>query len=145
MGFSSGPTGADLLGTVLERYPDDVDTALGEWEKTLRPSIADFQQSAFDQRAIVVMDDERQIGMRRLVTRMRSLPLVRPVLNKVTPMKLGGLKGADIVGTALATLSLDPPNTPQTGPPSFPPLPERSRLRCALRARLHLSSSTFRR
>jgi 2-polyprenyl-6-methoxyphenol hydroxylase-like FAD-dependent oxidoreductase len=108
MGVSAGLAGADLLGTVLERYPVDVDAALGEWEQTMRPYIADYQRSAFTQRPIFVMDDRRQIGLRRLVTRLRTVPVVRSVLDKVIPMNLGGLKSADIVGTALTTLSLDP-------------------------------------
>lgn len=74
MGVSSGLAGADLLGTVLERHPDDIDTALDEWEKTLRPYIADYQHSAFNQCPIFVMDDERQIGLRRLATRLRTVP-----------------------------------------------------------------------
>jgi 2-polyprenyl-6-methoxyphenol hydroxylase-like FAD-dependent oxidoreductase len=116
MGVSSGLAGADLLGTLLERHPDDIDTALDHWETTMRPYIDDYQHSAFTQRAIFVMDDDRQIGMRRLVTRLRSLPVVGRVLDKVMPMNLGGLKSADIVGNALTTLSLDPPNaTPKDG------------------------------
>jgi 2-polyprenyl-6-methoxyphenol hydroxylase-like FAD-dependent oxidoreductase len=108
MGVSAGLAGADLLGTVLERHPADVDAALGEWEQTMRPYIADYQRSAFTQRPIFVMDDGRKIGLRRLVTRLRTVPLVRSVLDKVMPMNLGGLKSADIVGTALTTLSPDP-------------------------------------
>ena len=111
MGVSSGLAGSDLLGTVLERHPDDVDTALDEWETTMRPYIADYQKSAFTQRSIFVMDDDRQIGLRRLMCRLRSIPLTRRLLDKVMPVDVGGLKGADIVGTALTTLSLDPPDT----------------------------------
>jgi hypothetical protein len=48
--------------------------------------------------------------MRRLFTRLRSHPLTRRVLDKLMPVNLGGLKGADIVGNALTTLSPHPPN-----------------------------------
>ena len=76
----------------------------------MRPYIADYQKSAFTQRSIFVMDDDRQIGLRRLMGRLRSIPLTRRLLDKVTPVDVGGLKGADIVGTALTTLSVDPRN-----------------------------------
>jgi hypothetical protein len=33
MGVSSGLAGADLLGTMVERHPDDLDTALTGWER----------------------------------------------------------------------------------------------------------------
>lgn len=116
MGVSSGLAGADLLGTVLERHPGDIDAALGEWEQTMRPYIADYQHSAHTQRPIFVMDDRRQIGLRRLVTRLRTFPLVRRVLDTVMPMDLAGLKGADIVGSALTTLSLDQSNRTAVAP-----------------------------
>ncbi len=108
MGVSSGLTGAELLGTVLERHPGDIDTALGEWEQTMRPYIDHYQHSAFDQRKIFVMDTQNQIRARRAMTWLRQYKLGRRILDKVMPLgPTGGAqdpKSADIVGTALAAL-----------------------------------------
>ncbi|GAA3358140.1 FAD-dependent monooxygenase [Saccharopolyspora gregorii] len=70
MGVSAGFTGADLLGAVLERHPDDVERALGEWETMLRPHIERFQRNAFEQRKIFVADSRRQILLRRAMPKL---------------------------------------------------------------------------
>ena len=47
MGATSALAGADALGLMLAKHPDDVETALSAWENKLRPAITDFQQSAY--------------------------------------------------------------------------------------------------
>ncbi|MEV4471320.1 FAD-dependent monooxygenase [Nonomuraea sp. NPDC049504] len=42
-GSSLAIGGADLLGTVLQRYPDDIRAALREWEAELRPEVEERQ------------------------------------------------------------------------------------------------------
>lgn len=39
MGATSGLAGANLLGQALQKYPDDSDYALNQWEQILRPKI----------------------------------------------------------------------------------------------------------
>jgi 2-polyprenyl-6-methoxyphenol hydroxylase-like FAD-dependent oxidoreductase len=50
MGASAAMAGADFLGTVLQRHPDDIERALTEWERSLRPSMDYYQEYGIKQR-----------------------------------------------------------------------------------------------
>jgi len=67
MGVTAGLIGADLLGAALERRPDDVERALDEWERALRPAIADYQQIGVDQQTLFVPENRRQIVLRHVI------------------------------------------------------------------------------
>ncbi|ACU38448.1 FAD-dependent monooxygenase [Actinosynnema mirum] len=64
MGASTGMAGADLLGTLLQRHPDDVGAALAEWEARLRPYVEGQQESALTDRLLFVAGDEREHALR---------------------------------------------------------------------------------
>ncbi|WP_243794567.1 FAD-dependent monooxygenase [Saccharopolyspora gloriosae] len=106
MGASAGLAAADVLAAALERHPDDVNTALGEWERALRPSIEGYQASADEQRKIFVMDDRLEIWLRRLVPKLSKTRLGMRLAQRIMPDMAGtnALKDADLVGAALDTL-----------------------------------------
>lgn len=92
MGATSGLAGADLLGLTLQRHPGDLETALSEWERKLRPAIADFQQSAFPMRMIFTQTSAREqrshhrsLGLRKLMFR---LPLLKQLLARTRHFRL---------------------------------------------------------
>lgn len=102
MGVSSGLAGADLLGTMLERHPDDLEAALTQWERGLRPYITRYQDGAPDDRRIFVVDNRAQILLRTLIPALGKSRLGKRLTERV--MKVDDIvkhKGADIVGEIL--------------------------------------------
>lgn len=67
MGVSSALAGADLLGTMLEQNPDDLESVLAEWERGMRPYVAYYQKSGVEDRAFFVPDSKLQLLVRRLL------------------------------------------------------------------------------
>ncbi|MEU8632573.1 FAD-dependent monooxygenase [Amycolatopsis sp. NPDC048633] len=82
MGVSAGLCGADLLGTMLERHPVDVERALTEWETQLRPSIKAWQECAGPMRILFNPDGRREVLKRRLTARGRTYPIIGPVIRR---------------------------------------------------------------
>ncbi len=110
MGVSAGFAGADLLGTMLERHPDDIEAALGEWERVLRPYLEHYQDKAIDQRRIFVMDNRFQIMVRRALPLLSRTKLGKRFADRVIDTAdIIEFKNADIVGKVLRDL-------PPTGP-----------------------------
>lgn len=110
MGVSIGFAGADLLGTMLERHPDDIDAALGEWEQALRPYLGHYQDKGIDQRRIFVMDNRFQIRLRRALPLLSRTRLGKRFADWVMDSAdIIQYKNADIVGRVLRDL-------PPTGP-----------------------------
>ncbi len=102
MGVSSGLAGADLLGAMLERHPDDLGTALVEWERALRPYITHYQDGAPEDRKIFVVDNRTQLLARRVLPILGRTRLGRRLADRI--MKADDVvrfKGADIVGEIL--------------------------------------------
>ncbi|AXB48645.1 FAD-dependent oxidoreductase [Amycolatopsis albispora] len=102
MGVSSGLAGADLLGTMLERHPDDVTAALREWEHGLRPYLDYYQENAPADRRIFVADNRWQIRLRRAMPVLGRTRLGRRLADRI--MRVDDLvtyKGSDIVGAVL--------------------------------------------
>ena len=97
MGVSAGLTGAELLGTMLDRHPGDLDAALTEWEQGLRPYVADWQTSGHTQRAFFVPPTRHQIAVRRLMMRALQWPFVGRLIAKVMPGPDIASKETDIV------------------------------------------------
>lgn len=113
VGVSSGLAGADLLGTMLERHPDDLEAALTEWERGLRPYITRYQDGAPDDRRIFVVDNRAQILLRRVIPVLGKTRLGRRLTDRV--MKVDEIvkhKGADIVGEILGARPTRHEDTP---------------------------------
>lgn len=77
MGATTEIAGADLLGAALRRHPDDLDTALTEWERVLRPKLTAFQK----QGASMGRKTFLAITQRELDARNRSMPLRMKVIS----------------------------------------------------------------
>ncbi|MGW0950189.1 FAD-dependent monooxygenase [Streptomyces sp. NPDC002623] len=100
MGVSMGITGADLLGTMLDRNPTDVRHALSAWEQTLRPHVDVFQQNGLDQRVFFVPANNKELAIRKaLNVGMRAPGVSRLLKRMVTGNKAGLLKDRDLALT----------------------------------------------
>jgi 2-polyprenyl-6-methoxyphenol hydroxylase-like FAD-dependent oxidoreductase len=97
MGVSAGLAGADLLGSMLARHPGGVQSALAEWERTLRPHIAVFQRLGVKQRGFFIPANRFQIAMRKVMKYGMEKPLTAPLLRRLQEnSKDGKLKDTDI-------------------------------------------------
>ncbi|WP_020639394.1 FAD-dependent monooxygenase [Amycolatopsis balhimycina] len=97
MGVSMGMSGADLLGTVLERHPGDVPRALAEWDRALQPHIEAFQRNGIEQRRFFVPGTTVELVLRKAMTRGMRLPLASSLLRQLQKRdKSGQLKDTDI-------------------------------------------------
>lgn len=97
MGVSMGISGADLLGTMLERHPAGVARALAEWERALRPSVDVFQRNGISQRAFFVPATASELALRKAMNAGMRVPVVSSLLQQlVTRDKAGRLKDQDI-------------------------------------------------
>ncbi len=76
MGVSAGLVGADLLGSMLQRHPDDLETALTEWEGKLRPVITEWQGTAEGLRQWFNPSGRRENLLRLFWTRGEDWPVI---------------------------------------------------------------------
>ncbi len=79
MGVSNGIAGAELLGTMLARYPEDPEKALGEWERTTRPFVEYFQAFASRGRLLFTPANRRELVFRSTMLRLARSPLATTV------------------------------------------------------------------
>ncbi|MFI6624642.1 FAD-dependent monooxygenase [Streptomyces sp. NPDC050528] len=97
MGVSMGITGADLLGTMLDRHPADVRRALAVWEQTLRPHVDVFQQNGIQQRMIFVPANNKELALRKVINLGMRTPGASHLLKRMqTSNKAGRLKDRDL-------------------------------------------------
>ncbi|SDK82593.1 2-polyprenyl-6-methoxyphenol hydroxylase [Nonomuraea maritima] len=89
MGVSAGLAGADLLGSMLLRHPDDLTRALTEWQRTLRPSVTEWQGSAEGLRQWFNPSGRREMLMRFIWTRGEGWPVVGRWVRKLLPTHQG--------------------------------------------------------
>jgi 2-polyprenyl-6-methoxyphenol hydroxylase-like FAD-dependent oxidoreductase len=82
MGASSGLAGADLLGTMLERHPDDVPQALQDWEDHLRPFIDHHLRSGVSMRQFFTPANRTEHLLRSVTTGLSRLPITSRLLAK---------------------------------------------------------------
>lgn len=95
MGVSAGLAGADLLGTMLGRFPD-VPQALTEWERRLRPYLNYYQELGVQQQAVFT-PNRKQITLRRVMMRGAAMPVTSNLLKFMrTHNKSGRMKEIDI-------------------------------------------------
>ncbi|WP_218025855.1 FAD-dependent monooxygenase [Nocardia miyunensis] len=104
MGVSAGFMGADLLGAMLERHPGDIRAALDEWERALRPHIQYYQDNAFDDRKIFVMDNPWEIRLRRFMPKLARTRIGALIAKRFLRPEVMERKCTDIVGDVLAKL-----------------------------------------
>lgn len=83
MGASSALAGAELLGTMLRRYPADVPRALRAWEARLRPHITTYQEAGISDRFFFTPDNHRQIAGRSMAARGLRLPVIGGALRSI--------------------------------------------------------------
>ncbi|TDC35557.1 FAD-dependent oxidoreductase [Kribbella albertanoniae] len=102
MGVSAALAGADLLGTMLEQRPDDLETVLTDWERGLRPYTSFYQTNAFEDRGFFVADNWLQILLRRALPVIGKTRLGQRLLDKM--FHVDGVikyKSADILDEVL--------------------------------------------
>ncbi|MFE5563969.1 FAD-dependent oxidoreductase [Amycolatopsis japonica] len=102
MGVSSGLVGAELLGTLLERHPADVGSALNAWEQALRPYIDHYLDGAAADRKVFVVDNRLEILFRRMMPWLRRFRLGQRIVNRVVRVdEIARYKNVDIVGAVM--------------------------------------------
>ncbi|GAA1761374.1 hypothetical protein [Nonomuraea bangladeshensis] len=82
MGASSGMAGGELLGTMLQRHPDDVPGALRAWEARMRPFIHLQQESALPGRRIFTPHDRKELLLRAGMMRLMRMPGVGKAMGR---------------------------------------------------------------
>lgn len=98
MGASSGLAGSELLGDMLDRYPDDPAHALDAWEHKLRPFITDLQVSGVKGRSFFTPSGELERIVRSVGLRLSRAPLTRPIFQRLLMNRR--LMSVDIVAQA---------------------------------------------
>ena len=76
MGASSGLAGADLLGTELERHPDNITLALNQWEARLRPFSQYIQRNISKDLPMFVPQSRAQKVMRNGLLQIAHTPVI---------------------------------------------------------------------
>lgn len=107
MGVSAGLIGADLLGEMLERHPRDVEAALADWERGLRPYIEEYQDVGLSQRRFFVPDSARQVWLRRAMSVFTRYAIGRRLLSRVMERSVE-VRTADITAAAVRRLDVAP-------------------------------------
>ncbi|MFC7329084.1 FAD-dependent monooxygenase [Marinactinospora rubrisoli] len=82
MGASTAMAGAELLGTMLQRHPDDLDRALDDWNRRLAPNIAHQHATVQQGRSLFTPHDRPEHLRRTAMMRLMHAPLVGPMLTK---------------------------------------------------------------
>lgn len=97
LGVSSALAGPDLLGTMVQRYANDLNTALAEWERSLRPFIDAYQSYGLRQRFFFTPENRTELLLRRVVAWLVHTPFTRALLTSLTRgSKVARLKDQDI-------------------------------------------------
>jgi 2-polyprenyl-6-methoxyphenol hydroxylase-like FAD-dependent oxidoreductase len=97
LGVSSALAGPDLLGTMIDRYPGDLNRALREWDRTLRPYVDAYQEFGTRQRFFFTPDNGVELALRRIMTQARRNSLLRPVFERLAAgTRTAHLKDKDI-------------------------------------------------
>jgi 2-polyprenyl-6-methoxyphenol hydroxylase-like FAD-dependent oxidoreductase len=97
MGVSTGLAGSELLGTMLHRYPDDLDRALNTWEARLRPFLDYYGTLARRQQGAIAPANQWQVKVNRGLLVAIGHPLVGPLLKRLASAgKEARMRSADI-------------------------------------------------
>lgn len=68
---------------MLEKYPENLEVALTEWESRLRPAIADFQKAAYPMRRLFTQDSESEQRKQNSSIRVQRFIFKFPYLVKL--------------------------------------------------------------
>jgi 2-polyprenyl-6-methoxyphenol hydroxylase-like FAD-dependent oxidoreductase len=102
MGVSAALAGADLLGTMLEQRPGDLEAVLTDWERGLRPYISFYQENAFADRGFFVADNRLQIMLRRALPTLGRTRLGKRLIDRMFHVEgVITYKSADILREVL--------------------------------------------
>jgi 2-polyprenyl-6-methoxyphenol hydroxylase-like FAD-dependent oxidoreductase/uncharacterized membrane protein len=101
MGASTALSGSQLLGDMLEIYPDDLEQAFNHWEARLHPFVEAVQQEALIDRVIFTPESEVQRVVRATVFSMLSSPVLARVVEGMNSSK--NWKSFDIVTRSMPT------------------------------------------
>lgn len=86
-------------GLQLDRYPDDLERALIEWLRTLRPFIDACQQFGVRKRFFFTLHNRVELLFRQWMARLRQMPFTRRLFALIAEgSKAGKLKDQDIAG-----------------------------------------------
>jgi 2-polyprenyl-6-methoxyphenol hydroxylase-like FAD-dependent oxidoreductase len=97
MGVSTGLAGAELLGTLLQRFPDDLDHVLNTWEARLRPFLDYYQDEGRRRQGMLTPANQWQVKVNRSLSLASGLPLVSPLLKRLAAAGKGPrMRSADI-------------------------------------------------
>ena len=97
MGATSGLAGADALGLMLAKHPDDVEEALAAWEKQLRPAITDFQLAAYPMRSLFTQTSPKELRRQTRGIALRRFMMKSPLLTAImTGSKRFRLRNSDL-------------------------------------------------
>jgi 2-polyprenyl-6-methoxyphenol hydroxylase-like FAD-dependent oxidoreductase len=97
MGVSTGLAGAELLGTLVQQHPDDLDHVLNTWEARLRPFLDYHQDVARRREGMFTPANRWQVTVNRSLSLAAGLPLVSPLLKRLAATGKGTrMRGADI-------------------------------------------------
>ncbi|MEW2078813.1 FAD-dependent monooxygenase [Streptomyces sp. NPDC013433] len=95
MGASTAMAGADLLGTLLQRNPNNTPRALREWDQKLRPFMTLQQKSA------------RTEGLTTFVPQTRKDTMTRTAMQKVLTTQTGKKVMSALLAKAFKEMSID--------------------------------------
>lgn len=85
MGATLGLGGANLLGATLQKYPSNIETALNEWQKILKPKVKQFQkQGATIGRKNFVSNSQSEVEKRSKNINRRQKLLKNPLFGKLS-------------------------------------------------------------
>ncbi|WP_460068969.1 FAD-dependent monooxygenase [Streptomyces sp. YKOK-I1] len=89
MGASSAISGADLLGTLLQRSPGNVARALREWDQKMRPFITSTQEHARRELVQFVPQNRRDMLARAITSPLVGRPMGKRLMRSLlaTPFK----------------------------------------------------------
>ncbi|HEY0617225.1 MAG TPA: FAD-dependent monooxygenase [Kribbella sp.] len=97
MGVSTGLAGAELLGTLLQQHPDDLDHVLNTWEARLRPFLDYYQDVGRRRQGMLTPANQWQVKVNRTLSLGAGLPLVSPLLKRLVAAGKGTrMRSADI-------------------------------------------------
>ncbi|OLT21374.1 FAD-dependent oxidoreductase [Pseudonocardia sp. CNS-139] len=83
LGASSAIAGGDLLGTMLQRHPDDLGRALSDWNARLLPFVVQQQETVQTMRRFFTPADRGEQARRSAMLRLATAPMIGPAMARL--------------------------------------------------------------